>query len=162
MGIINIVPDFAGQIGDVPRRVKIITTDSLATIRAAGYLNSQSLLGNVIYPTDFIDVVYNFSRLTKTGINVTMVPAIASGIITLNVSNVIANTTAVYGGGATSNTFTANGLVSGMIVTAILLTSTNNVTINKAVPGTNTLAVTFSGDPGANTTVNYIAIPATL
>lgn len=70
------------------------------------------------------------------------------------------DTTATYAGGGTSNAFAATGLTSSWIVTATILASTNNVSIVKAVPGTNTLTVTFSGDPGANTTVSWHAISA--
>ena len=69
-----------------------------------------------------------------------------------------ANTTAVYAGGGTSNAFTATGLTASSIVTAVILTSTNAVSIVKAVPSSNTLTVTFSADPGASTTVSWIAI----
>lgn len=69
-------------------------------------------------------------------------------------------TTAAYAGGGTSNAFTATGLTSAWIVTASILTSTNAVSIVKVVPGTNTLTITFSGDPGANTTVSWNAISA--
>lgn len=71
---------------------------------------------------------------------------------------VLAKTTASYAGGGTSNAFTATGLLSTSIVTASILTSTNSVSITKVVPSSNTLTVTFSADPGASTTVNYIAI----
>lgn len=73
---------------------------------------------------------------------------------------IISATTAAYGGGATTNTFTATGLTAASIVTASNLTSTNSVSITKAVPGTNTLAITWSADPGAGTTVNWIATTA--
>ena len=69
-------------------------------------------------------------------------------------------TTSAYAGGGTSNAFTATGLTSSWIVTATILASTNPVSIVKAVPGTNTLTVTFSADPGANTTVSWHAISA--
>lgn len=69
-----------------------------------------------------------------------------------------ANTTAAYAGGGTSNAFTATGLTTSSIVTAVILTSTNAVAIAKAVPTANTLTVTFSADPGAATTVSWIAI----
>lgn len=71
---------------------------------------------------------------------------------------VLAKTTASYAGGGTSNAFTATGLTTSSIVTANILTSTNSVAITKAVPTANTLTITFSADPGAATTVNYIAI----
>ena len=69
-----------------------------------------------------------------------------------------ANTTAAYAGGGTSNAFTATGLAATSIVTASILASTNAVSIVKVVPGANTLTVDFSADPGAATTVSWIAI----
>lgn len=69
-----------------------------------------------------------------------------------------ANTTAAYGGGGTSNAFTATGLGTTSIVTASILTSTNSVSITKVAPTANTLTITFSADPGAATTVSYHAI----
>lgn len=77
-------------------------------------------------------------------------------------ASVKAQTTAAYGGGGTSNAFTATGLTASSIVTAAILTSTNLVSIVKVVPGTNILTVTFSADPGANTTLNYIAFSAAI
>lgn len=69
-----------------------------------------------------------------------------------------ANTTAAYAGGGTSNAFVATGLAATSIVTASILASTNAVSITKVVPSANTLTVTFSADPGAATTVSWIAI----
>jgi hypothetical protein len=71
---------------------------------------------------------------------------------------VLANTTAAYAGGGTSNAFTATGIGATSIVTATILASTNAVSIVKAVPTANTLTVDFSADPGASTTVSWIAI----
>lgn len=75
---------------------------------------------------------------------------------------IIANTTAAYGGGGTSNAFTATGLTATCHGTAVIRASTNSVSINKALPGTNTLTITFSADPGAGTTVDYIYATAPL
>ncbi len=69
-----------------------------------------------------------------------------------------AGTTAPYAGGGTSNTFTTTNMTSSSIVTAVILASSNPASIEKAVPGTNTLAVTFSADPGADTTVSWISV----
>lgn len=75
-------------------------------------------------------------------------------------ASIIANTTAAYAGGGTSNAYTATGLTVNSKVSAVIRASTNAVSICKALPGTNTLTVTFSADPGANTTVDYIALTA--
>lgn len=71
-----------------------------------------------------------------------------------------ANTTAAYAGGGTSNAFVATGVTATSIVTASILASTNAVSIVKVVPTANTLTVDFSADPGAATTVSWIAISA--
>jgi len=74
--------------------------------------------------------------------------------------NLKSATTASWGGGSTSHTFTAAGLTSASIVTAVIVTSANAVGIAKLVPGTDQIAVTFTADPGAGTTVNWIATSA--
>lgn len=69
-------------------------------------------------------------------------------------------TTAAYAGGGTSNAFVTTNMTSASIVNATILSQTNAASIVKAVPGTNTLTVTFSADPGASTTVNWISVTA--
>ncbi len=68
----------------------------------------------------------------------------------------IANTTAAYAGGGTSNAYAATGLTVNSKGSAVIRASTNAVSICKALPGTDTLTITFSADPGADTTVDYI------
>jgi hypothetical protein len=69
-----------------------------------------------------------------------------------------AATTAAYAGGGTSNAFVTTNMTASSIVTATILNQTNAASIVKAVPGTNTLTVTFSADPGASTTVSWISV----
>ena len=69
-----------------------------------------------------------------------------------------AATTSAFAGGGTSNAFTTTNMTASSIVTATILSQTNAASIVKAVPGTNTLTVTFSADPGANTTVSWISV----
>ena len=83
----------------------------------------------------------------------------ATKLVALGTLGIRAATTAAYGGGGTSNAFVATGMVATDIVTAVILASTNAVSIVKAVPGAATLTVDFSADPGAATTVSWIAIP---
>lgn len=283
MAILNVVTDFAGQIGVVPRLVRVQSTDNLATITAAGYLNSYPSEGISIAATDIVCVSYIQSTVVafgffqpiisgkgvitleqtessvilpvlnnhfaiwsgttgslksdaNTAINsgniqaglsgtagyLASFPATAStgslqlvavantGNTVTSISNaamgqasvisipdpgaatasfvvsaaalvsnnlvkasgttglvvdagarIISNTTAAFGGGGTTHSFTATGLSSTSVGTAVILASTNSVSITKAVPGTNTLAITFSADPGAATTVNYIYTTAT-
>lgn len=69
MSIIAINVNTTGLIGDQvqPRRVTMITTDNLATITTAGYLNNQNLLGNTILPTDVFEVLYSFNTANQQG-----------------------------------------------------------------------------------------------
>jgi hypothetical protein len=70
---------------------------------------------------------------------------------------VLANS-ASWGGGGTSNAFTATGVTTSSIVTASILASTNAVSIVKVVPTANVVTIDFSGDPGAATQISFIAI----
>jgi hypothetical protein len=103
----------------------------------------------------------NFCLAPAALVNGNIVKAVGTvgGIVDAGFS-VKANTTAAWGGGGLTNVYVANGLAVASIVTASILASTNAASIVKAVPGVNTLTVTFSADPGAATTVNYIAISA--
>jgi len=57
--------------------------------------------------------------------------------------------TASWAGGGTSYAFVIAGLASTDIALAVIQSSGNSVSVNKAVCTANTLTVTFSGDPGA-------------
>lgn len=83
MGIISICTDCTGQVDINPRRVKIITTDNLATVTAAGYLNNAALQGYTVLSTDMIDIWYSYVNPNNPGIFGQMVPSIVDGVITL-------------------------------------------------------------------------------
>lgn len=83
----------------------------------------------------------------------------ATALAALTTLGIKRATTAAYGGGGTSNAFTATGLLSTDIVVASILAQTNAASIVKVVPTADTLTVTFSADPGAATTVSWIALP---
>lgn len=70
MAILAFNTRVTGLVGETiePRRCTMITTDSLATITTAGYLNSQNTNGNPILPTDVFEVLYSFNQATKIGI----------------------------------------------------------------------------------------------
>jgi hypothetical protein len=84
------------------------------------------------------------------------------GLMVDSGAQLLAGTTPSYAGGGTSNAFAVTGLSSAASGSCVIRTSTNAVSIAKAVPGTNTLTVTFSADPGAGTTVDYIYSTAAL
>jgi|SRR5579859_1193998 hypothetical protein len=85
MGILQFTTDEAGQIGQNPRRVKIVTTDNLSTVTAAGYLNKQGqvLQGFSFYPTDIIDMIYSYSVQSNSGTYEMFTISISNSVITL-------------------------------------------------------------------------------
>lgn len=87
----------------------------------------------------------------------------SNGLIEDGGATLVAGITSAWSGGGTTNTFVAPGLSSGYVGSASIVTSTNPVSIVKAVPNlAGTLIITFSADPGANTTVSYIYASAAL
>jgi hypothetical protein len=96
MGILSITTSVAGQTGGLiggvaPRQVSIITTDNLATVTAAGYLNQASIQGYTIYNTDIINMWYgasgNFQSISSPGTFSVFTPSIVNGVLSL-VANV--------------------------------------------------------------------------
>ena len=71
-------------------------------------------------------------------------------------AKLISGTTLTYGGGGTSNNFVITGMTAAHVGACVIRTSTNPVSIVKATPGVGILAIQFSADPGAATTLDYI------
>ncbi len=72
--------------GIAPRTVQLVSTDSLATITTAGYMNKQGqvLQGENLSPTDIINTIYSYNVATNSGSFAILTPSIASnGTITL-------------------------------------------------------------------------------
>lgn len=85
-----------------------------------------------------------------------VVASATSGVLSDSGAKILAGISPPFAGGGTTNTFTISGLVAQAHGSCVIRTSTNSVSITKALPGTNQLAVTFSADPGAGTTLDYI------
>lgn len=180
---------YVGQVGIVPAVLTIATSDSLATITTAGWIDSKPTVQK-LSASNFVLISYNYNPPSAQGTFQWFTVSIAGGVTTLvpyvspqsvtlptvagqlaaftNTTGTIAGlgagvfakTTAVFAGGGTSNAFVATGLTAASIVVATIATQAGTASIVKAVPSTNTLTVTFSADPGAGTTVNYIAFTA--
>lgn len=89
MGIISLTVDKPGQIGGLiggvaPRRPAMVTTDNLATITAAGYLNpALKIEAQNLLPTDILDVIYSYTQTTNSGTYGAFTLSISNGVITL-------------------------------------------------------------------------------
>lgn len=176
----NISAGLSGTAGALYSFPSTATTGKLGLVAVANSANFTVNISNVLYgqssTISFADVGSAAGRflVANTATPFTTAHLIASsgtggltadsGIATANVqliSNFKGAITATYAGGGTSNAFTATGLTATSIVTAVIVTSSNAVAIAKAVPTSNTLTVTFTADPGAGTTVAWLALAAT-
>ena len=83
--IIQMVTEEIGEAGQLIRRVRIITTDNLATITTANWLNSSVLKnwGQVILPSDFFTIWYGYVSSANPGTFELFTPSIVNGVITL-------------------------------------------------------------------------------
>lgn len=143
MGIVSLTTDVAGQVGIKPRTVRLVSTDPLAVVQTAGYLNTYIREGFAIYPTDIFDVIYNYNAALNVGLYQQLNVTMSNGIPTLggiiNLGNVAG--TVVAGDLAM---FNASGQVadSGM--------GTATVVLNQAaVQGAFAAPVLLVAAPGA-------------
>lgn len=118
--------------------------NTTGAIDDAGYAPSDAEAAVVAMVADEV-VVGNFATFVDT-----------AGTIDDSGAKILSGTTATFAGGSASNAFTVAGLTATCRGTAVIRASTNAVSIAKAVPSENTLTITFSADPGAGTTVDYI------
>lgn len=156
MPIINVNTNFAGQSGVIPTFIFIETNDTYDQVKSLGYLNDL-VKDNLSINEGIIAVVSTKpSRNSRTSKSYIFdISKSGNNFSLVNNTGIIAGTTTIYGGGGTGTVFTVAGLTSNSKGAAIIRTSTNNVSITRAIPGVNTLSVTFSADPGANTTVDF-------
>jgi hypothetical protein len=189
MPITSFTTDVPGQIGVNPRLVRMISTDNLATVTTAGYLNVQlAESGFPIFSTDFIFMNYNngasFSIFTPSIANsgiITLVDTAGSGTITLpTIANHIAtytNTsgalsedpaTAISGGNiqaglsgtaGTISSFPSTASKGSLVVAAVANTGNTVTTISNAAMGQ--ASVISIPDP-AGATANFAVAPSAL
>lgn len=149
-----------GQVGVLPGSIKMVSTESLATITTAGFLNNlgTQLQNLSLSPSDVIECLYNFNESTGAGTFTFLAISISSGVITLavtsgddgltsghifvgNASNV-ATDVAMSGDATMANTgaltiannaITAAKIASDAVTTAKILAA--NVTLPKLASG---------------------------
>jgi hypothetical protein len=89
MGLLTLVRVSVGEVGVKPGTIKMVTTDNLVTITAAGYLNGigNQLQSIDIAPSDVIECLYSYSALTDSGSFTFLAVSITNGLITLSANN---------------------------------------------------------------------------
>lgn len=71
-----------GEAGVRPVKKRMVTTDSLATITTAGYMNERELPQNVS-PEDMLEVFYDWDDVAKSGTYGVFAVSVSNGTITL-------------------------------------------------------------------------------
>lgn len=84
MAILQLPMQVPGLVGVLPNQKFMVTTDNLATITAAGYLNQVNLESNPVSTTDIIQILYSFNQQTQLGTYGLFTVNISNGVITLN------------------------------------------------------------------------------
>jgi hypothetical protein len=84
MGIIQQPSVLPGQVGVGGALKYMTTTDNLATITAAGYLNAIDLAVNPILANDVLGVTYSYNLQTNHGTFGIFTVSISNGVITLS------------------------------------------------------------------------------
>ena len=127
MGIVSINTDTTGQVNVNPRRVKIISTDTLAKVEAAGYLGSEVTSVFPLYPTDIIDMIYLYVQATNSGTYAEFLPTFHNGVITLALQAASQVGPAVVTTAVTSATPGTVRSITGKITESATMTSGNIV-----------------------------------
>lgn len=149
--------------GSDPSIVRVVCDDSLATIVASGYLSGQADNIAALNMGDFDwranDIVAVSYADDATGLFTVSADFadLVSGTLNVNGYTMLSGVTAAYGGGGTSNAFTVAGLLATDDVVANVKASSNAAALTTVVPTANTLTVGFTADPGAATTVTWVA-----
>jgi hypothetical protein len=162
----NIAAGLSGTAGTVASFPSAASKGSLILAAVANTGNTNTTISNVamgqasvISIPDPAGATADFVIAPAALVNNNLVKASGTAGLVVDAGFALhAATTSAYAGGGTSNAFTTTNMTASSIVTAVILTQTNAASIVKAVPGTNTLTVTFSADPGANTTVSWISV----
>lgn len=166
-----------------PALVRIVSTNTLAQVVVADYITAQAdnieALNSGAFQWNENDGVFvrasdgwgffsissdftSLDQITSSVINGSITLAkLASGIAPSHIIKYAGQVTTV--GGAAAEAFTVTGAVAATdrAFVQVVDKGTANVTVLQAVVTNNTLTVTFSGNPGADTIINYQLIRAT-
>ncbi len=83
MGILQLPIPQPLQTGIAPQVKPMVTTDNLATVTAAGYMNSVNLEGYPLANTDILNVIYSYNAQTNSGTFAQFSVNIVNGVISL-------------------------------------------------------------------------------
>jgi hypothetical protein len=159
-----------GLVGSAPCRFVASTVDSLATILAAGYLND---INKKIKANDRFDI--NYADTSSFPLNVGEASVFGSfavqydpvagnwNLVQLSVQQSIIAALGVHsanysnGGGSATTTVTDSEINPNSVVVARWKSSVNSASVETVLPGTGSLTVVSTADPGVSV-LEYISI----
>lgn len=174
MSLLQLVRVEVGEVGILPGTVKMVSTDNLATITTAGYLNGtgNQLSAVSLAPTDVIECIYSYDNITGSCSYAVLKPSISGGVITLSQAGGGSvtpaaltrvndtNVTLTLGGTPSTALLQATSLTLGW--TGVLSgtrggTGVNNGSSTMTIGGNFTMsgAFTFTGNLSGNTNITY-------
>jgi hypothetical protein len=136
---------------------------AIAFSKLASLATGHILAGNAGVVTDVTvsgDITIGATGVTAIGAGKVLLAMLGTGIAPAGVIKFIGQPTTV--GGSATEAFTVTGAVGATdrAFVEIVNNGTNNVTVLQSVVTNNTLTITFSGDPAADTVFNYQLIRA--
>ena len=158
MAIANIQIGQVGLVGVKPRFDYILTSDSILEVLTPGYLNKSVDHGYSFDQADLVCVVTQETPTSKQAAGIYQIEHVGDDwSITPTTSSMLV-TAAQYttDGGAAAEAITIAGLTAtDLAFVQVVDNGTGNVTVLQAVCAADILTVTFSGNPGADTVINY-------
>lgn len=136
-------------------------TNTVASFTAAGSVGTANIVDLAVTTAKIDDLAVTAGKIAADAVttakilnaNVTLAK-LAAGITPSHVVKYAGQPTTV--GGAAAEAFTVTGVAAtDLAFVQIVNNGTNNVTVLQAVCTLNTLTITFSGDPAADTVFNY-------
>lgn len=158
MAILEITLGQAGLVGVKPRFDYMLTSDSVLEVLTTGYLNHSVDAGFSFSQGDLVCVITQETPTARQMSGIYQVdhapgewslkPTTSSMLLTADQYTTV--------GGAAAEAITIAGLAAtDLAYVQVVDNGTGNVTALQAVCTANTLTVTFSGNPGADTIINY-------
>lgn len=136
---------------------------AIAYSKLATMATGSILLGNAGVPTATAmsgDITIGATGVTAIGAGKVLLAMLGTGIAPAAVIKFMNQVTTTGGAAAEAITVTGAVAATDRAFVQVVDNGTNNVTVLQAVVTTNTLTVTFSGDPGADCIINYQLVRA--
>lgn len=164
MGIIQIPQVLPGQVGVIGAAKYMVSTDSLATIITAGYLNNLDLAMFPIAASDVIGLTYSYNLQTQSGSFTWCTVTIVNGVITLVESvspgnvllPVVSGDYAIFNG--TSGQIKDSGQAPTNAASPFVVTSPGSLTIGNFPKLADTKGTLAAGLPPSASGNSYVAV----